>query len=94
MVIVYRVNPLTWFFAKKLVKVDVIGLVNIVAGEKIAEELLQNKFQPEVAKRELERLMDPTINKKVRNKLGIIKEKLGLPGTANRAAQIINDFIS
>jgi len=94
MVIVYRVNPLTWFFAKKLVKVDVIGLVNIVAGEKIAEELLQNNFQPEVAKRELERLMDPEINKKVRNKLAIIKEKLGLPGTANRAAQIINDVIS
>jgi lipid-A-disaccharide synthase len=94
MVIVYRVNPLTWFFARLLVKVDVIGLVNIVAGEKIAEELLQNEFQPEKAKIELERLLDPVVNKEVRHKLTVVKEKLGAPGTATRAAQVINDFIS
>ena len=94
MVIVYRVNPLTWFFARLLVKVDVIGLVNIVAGEKIAKELLQNEFQPEKAKIELEQLLDPVVNKEVRHKLTIVKEKLGAPGAATRAAQIIDDFIS
>jgi lipid-A-disaccharide synthase len=94
MVIVYRVSPLTWFFGSRLVKVDFIGLVNIVAGELISEELLQNDFQPEKAKIELERLLDPEVNRNVRNKLAIIKEKLGMPGTANRAAKIINDLIS
>lgn len=94
MVIVYRVNPLTWFFARLLVKVDVVGLVNIVAGEKIAEELLQNDFQPEKAKIELERLLDSKVNTEVREKLAIIKEKLGAPGAAKRAATIIIDFIS
>ena len=94
MVIVYRVNPLTWFFARLLVKVDVVGLVNIVAGEKIAEELLQNEFQPEKAKIELERLLDSKVNTEVREKLAIIKEKLGAPGAAKRAATIIIDFIS
>jgi len=94
MVIVYRVSPLTWFFGSRLVKVDVVGLANIVAGEKIAEEMLQNAFQPDKAKNELERLLDPEVNKNVRAKLAIIKEKLGMPGTANRAAKIINDLIS
>jgi len=94
MVIVYRVSPLTWFFGSRLVKVDVVGLANIVAGEKSAEEMLQNAFQPDKAKNELERLLDPEVNKNVRAKLAIIKEKLGMPGTANRAAKIINDLIS
>ncbi|MCK4754730.1 MAG: lipid-A-disaccharide synthase, partial [Calditrichia bacterium] len=94
MVIVYRVNPLTWFFARLLVKVDMVGLVNIVAGEKIAEELLQNEFQPEKAKIELERLLNSKVNTEVREKLAIIKEKLGAPGAAKRAATIIIDFIS
>jgi lipid-A-disaccharide synthase len=94
MVIVYRVNPLTWFFARLLVKVDVVGLVNIVAGEKIAEELLQNDFQPVKAKIELERLLNPEDNREVRIKLVVIKEKLGKPGAASRAAKIIDDFIS
>ncbi len=94
MVIVYRVNFLTWFFARLLVKVDMVGLVNIVAGEKIAEELLQNEFQPEKAKIELERLLESKVNAEVREKLAIIKEKLGAPGVANRAATIIIDFIS
>lgn len=94
MVIVYRVNPLTWFFGRLLVKLDIIGLANIVAGELISKELLQNDFQPKKAKIELERLLDPEVNKKVRNKLAIIKEKLGVPGTANRAAKIIYDLIS
>ena len=94
MVIVYRVNPLTWFFARLLVKVKVIGLVNIVAGEKIATELLQSEFQPEKARRELDRLLDPAINAEVREKLTIIKEKLGEPGAAERAAKVIFDFVT
>jgi lipid-A-disaccharide synthase len=94
MVIVYRANPFTWFLGKLLVKVDVIGLVNIVAGAEIATELLQKDFQPEKAKTELERLLDSKINSEVRNKLAIIKEKLGTPGAAKRAAHIINEFIS
>jgi lipid-A-disaccharide synthase len=94
MVIVYRVNPLTWFFARLLVKVDVIGLVNIVAGEKIAKELLQNDFHPEMAMVELERLIEPTVNAEIREKLTIIKKNLGEPGAAERAAKAIFEFIS
>jgi lipid-A-disaccharide synthase len=94
MVIVYRVNFLTWFFARLLVKVKVIGLVNIVAGDKIAKELLQNEFQPDKAKMELEYLLDPKVNAEVRKKLSVIKDRLGEPGVAIRAASIIFDFIS
>jgi lipid-A-disaccharide synthase len=94
MVIVYRVNPLTWFFARLLVKVDVIGLVNIVAEEIVAKELLQNNFHPEMAKVELERLIEPTVNVEVRENLAVIKKNLGEPGAAARAARAIFELIS
>ncbi len=93
MVIVYRVNPLTWYLARLLVKVKVIGLVNIVAGEEIATELLQNNFNPQKAKAEIERLLDPETNALIRDKLSIIKEKLGDPGAAERAAKAIFSVI-
>jgi lipid-A-disaccharide synthase len=94
MVIVYRVNPLTWFLARLLVKVKVIGLVNIVAGEKIAIELLQNDFNPSKAESEIKRLLDPKVNAEIREKLSVIKEKLGKPGAAERAAKTIYRLIS
>jgi lipid-A-disaccharide synthase len=93
LVIVYRVSALTWFLGKRLVKLDTVGLANIVAAEKIAVELLQHEFSPEIAASEIQQLLQPPKNAEVREKLAIIREKLGKPGASERAAQIIVDFI-
>lgn len=42
MIIVYKGNPLSFWLAKHLVKLDYIGLPNIVANRLIVPELLQN----------------------------------------------------
>jgi lipid-A-disaccharide synthase len=94
MVIVYRVGALTWFFGRLLVKLDTIGLANIVAGEPIAIELLQKDFNPQRAESKLRDLLDPARNAIVRQQLAIIKDKLGTPGASQRAAELIVDFIS
>jgi lipid-A-disaccharide synthase len=47
LVVTYRVHPLTWFMAQRLVDVPHVGLVNLVAGERIAPELLQDDATPE-----------------------------------------------
>lgn len=47
MVIAYRVHPLTFAIARLLVDVDHIGLVNLIAGERVAPELLQDDATPE-----------------------------------------------
>src|SRR5439155_21328496 len=46
MVIVYRVSPLTYRIGRRLVTVDTIGMVNLIAGEKIAPELIQEALTP------------------------------------------------
>ena len=94
MVIVYRVNPLTWLLGNLVVNLKNIGLANIVAGEQIAEELLQQQFTPERARTTLKYLLDPQINAEIRSKMLIIREKLGEPGASDRAAKVIYNLIS
>jgi lipid-A-disaccharide synthase len=47
LVVTYRVHPVTFFIARRLVKVPHVGLVNLVAGERVAPELLQDDATPE-----------------------------------------------
>ena len=93
-IIVYRVSKLTWFLGNLLVKLDSIGLANIVAGKKVAEELLQNDFTPNKAAELISDLIKPEINKEKRKELKIVQEKLGEQGASKRAAESILEFVS
>lgn len=46
MVIAYRTHPLTFWLARRLVQVEHVGLANLVAGRRIAPELLQEDATP------------------------------------------------
>ena len=43
-VVVYRVSPLTFAIAKRVVKVDHVAMVNLIAGRRAVPELIQNDF--------------------------------------------------
>ncbi|HEX6559763.1 MAG TPA: lipid-A-disaccharide synthase [Longimicrobiales bacterium] len=47
MVIAYRMNPFTYRIAKRLVDVEHIGLVNLIAGQRVVPEFVQNDATPE-----------------------------------------------
>lgn len=46
MVIAYRTHPATFWLARRLVRVEHVGLANLVAGRRIAPELLQEEATP------------------------------------------------
>jgi lipid-A-disaccharide synthase len=46
MVVAYRMNPLTFRVARRVVRVPHVGLVNLVAGDRIVPELLQDEATP------------------------------------------------
>jgi lipid-A-disaccharide synthase len=46
-VVVYKLNPLTYRLARKLVKVPFVSLPNLIAGEEIVPELLQEAVDPD-----------------------------------------------
>jgi lipid-A-disaccharide synthase len=94
MVIAYRVSPLTWRIARQVVRVDHIGLPNIVAGKRIVPELLQEDASPEKIAGELLRFFDePGYREKVRQELLEVKQRLGRPGASARAAKIVLDSL-
>jgi lipid-A-disaccharide synthase len=89
MLIVYRVNPLTYHLGKMLIKVPYIGLVNIVAGKQVAAEFIQKDFTPQGAAEYMEKIIQPGENMRLRQELDIIREQLGEPGASGRAARVI-----
>ena len=72
-----------------------IGLVNIIAGERIVPELLQEEANPENISRCALNILDS--DKKmsdIKNRLSGIIEKLGSPGASKRAAESIYQTMS
>lgn len=43
MVVTYKLSPLTYAIVKRLIKTDFVSLPNILAGEEVAKELIQNQ---------------------------------------------------
>ena len=90
MVIVYRVSPLTYRLGRRLVTVGMVGMVNLIAGEKIVPELIQDAFTPEaVAQEAVSMLTDRGRAARIRAGLARVRSKLGGPGASRRAAQAI-----
>ncbi|MHB9013222.1 MAG: lipid-A-disaccharide synthase [Ignavibacteriaceae bacterium] len=89
-VIVYKTSFLTYIIGKKLIKVGNIGMVNIVAGEKVAPELIQDNVSQEKVYTELKKILsDKDLLLSIKKKMSEIKTKLGTIGASERAAKII-----
>ncbi len=58
MVTFYKLNSLTYFIAKLLIKIPYYSLPNIIAGKKVIQELIQNDATPENLAHEIEKLMN------------------------------------
>ncbi|PYR03769.1 MAG: hypothetical protein DMF97_01140 [Acidobacteria bacterium] len=90
MVIVYRLSPMTYRLGRRLVTVDTIGMVNLIAGEKIVPELVQDAFTPEAVAREaISMLTDRVRAARIREGLARVRSRLGGPGASRRAAEAI-----
>jgi lipid-A-disaccharide synthase len=92
MVVVYRLSPLTYRLGKPFVHVDTYAMANLVAGDRIVPELIQDAFTPEtVADEALKVLTDPSHAMRMREGLRRVRTRLGTPGASRRAAQAVID---
>jgi len=90
MIIVYKVSFLSYLVGRLLVKVKNIGLVNLIAEERIVPELIQRQASPVNIFNEASRMLkNPHLLSVIRGELEKVREKLGNPGTSQRAAQIL-----
>jgi lipid-A-disaccharide synthase len=94
MVVVYKTSPLTMALARRLVRTPHIALANIVAGDRVAPELVQEDATAEHIRREGARLLDsPETSANMRRRWAEIREKLGPREAAARAAEAVLEVL-
>jgi lipid-A-disaccharide synthase len=90
LVVAYRTHPLTYFAARHLVTIPNIGLVNVVAGRRVAPEFVQDALEPAAVAQTLEPLLGHATPERQRMLADLegVRRMLGEPGAARRVAAI------
>ena len=93
--LVYRVAPLTYVLGKMLVKIEHIGLVNILAEEGVVEELIQARAEPVAVARILNGFLEsPAKREALQARLAETSAMLGGKGAHARAARAVADWLA
>ena len=90
LIVAYRTNPVTYLIARRVVTIPDIGLVNVVAGRRVAPEFVQDDVVPERMAEALAPLLDHEDPRRraMLEGLAEVRAKLGTPGAAARTATI------
>jgi len=92
--IIYKLNSLSWHILKKMVKIDFVGMVNILAGGKIVEELLQKQANPKkIASLTLEYLKNDKKYSELKQKLKDIIRVLSPANATEKFTDFIGDYL-
>lgn len=92
--LVYKMAASTYFLGRLLVKIKYIGIVNILAGEKVVEEFIQHKAEPpEVGAWVKDHLSNDTKREALVAKMAEVSSLLGKEGTHKRAAERVAHWL-
>jgi lipid-A-disaccharide synthase len=91
----YKTSWLTYQIGKRIVTVKHLAMPNLLAGEEIFPELVQEKFTAEnLAAKTAELLRDEPRRVQIKTKLAAIVATLGEPGANHRAARAVLSLIA
>jgi lipid-A-disaccharide synthase len=90
MIVAYKLSPLSYYFARLLVKLEYFSLVNLIAGYPAVPELLQGEVTPQrIADEVTAILFKPGKRQDMQKALRDVKEKLGEAGASEKAANVV-----
>lgn len=93
-VIIYTLHPVTYWIAKKLVKIRLFGLCNIAAEKKIAPELIQKAVTASnIRQRILPFLNNPTQRAECIAELHTLQEKIKVQNGNHKVAHAVLSLI-
>ncbi len=93
--VIYKVNSLTWYLIKKLVKTKFAAMVNILANQKVVDELLQDQATaPKICQKALYYLKNPNQYQALKSKLILLKEKLAPNQALSKFADFIGEYLN
>lgn len=92
--VTYKISPLSWFIGTLLIRSPMLGLVNLIAGEKIVPELYQKRATPEaLAGLALEFLGESEKGNAMRARLAMIREQLSARCASETVAAAVSSFL-
>ena len=92
LVVAYRTSAWTHAIARRVVRIPLIGLVNVVAGREVAPEFVQDALQPDAVAAALRPLLDrgSARRREMVAALDEVRQKLGDAGAAERTAALVS----
>ncbi len=92
--VTYKISPFSWFIGTLLIRSPMLGLVNLIAGEKIVPEMYQTRATPEaLARQALEFLKEPEKADAMRTRLAEIRNRLSMRCASDTAAAAVSSFL-
>ncbi len=93
-VVCYRSSRVSYFLAKRLIKVKYISLVNLIMDKEVVKELIQQHFTVKNLQRELSRILtDAGKIAEIKTDYAALWKKLGDGNASQRAARSIVEFL-
>jgi len=93
MVVMGRANPITAAILRRAVKVPFLAMPNLIAGEAIVPEFLQERARPEALAGALAALLDGPAREEQLARLRQVARALGEGGSARRTAGIAEEML-
>ncbi len=92
-VICYKGSFISYLIARVLIKIQFIGLPNLIMGKSIVKELIQNNMNATNLKIELDKLLTPDYAAILKQHYKDLSQRLGGEGASGRAAHMIYRFL-
>ncbi|MFN8406015.1 MAG: lipid-A-disaccharide synthase [Sphingobacteriaceae bacterium] len=93
-VVVYKGGRISVAIARLLVKIKFISLVNLIMGQEIVKELIQENCTPKSIKMELERLLQDSFYRgQMLGHYDQLVERVGESGASNRVAKLVVHYL-
>ncbi|MBL1275437.1 MAG: lipid-A-disaccharide synthase [Ectothiorhodospiraceae bacterium] len=94
MVVAYKLSPITYWIAKRMVKVENVSLPNLLANETLVPELIQHEATPErLGKAVLNYFENADVNDKVNSRFNEIHQQLR-QGASQQAADAVLELVN
>lgn len=88
-VVCYKSSRISYWLARRLVRVPYISLVNLIAEGPLVRELIQGALNEQTLREELGRLLSDEGREEILEGYKKLKERLGQPGASARAGQLM-----
>ncbi|MEJ2109978.1 MAG: lipid-A-disaccharide synthase [Acidobacteriota bacterium] len=93
-VIIYKISPLSWFIGSLLIRSPMLGLVNLIARERVVPEFYQSRATPPaLAHAAVEFLEDPEKGNVMRDRLSKIQDQLSIRCATDTVAETVSRYL-